>query len=385
MDPQQIEYLVAQGNTFREQNQPERALECYAAAFIHNRRHAGAFNNYGNVLREVGEPEAAIPFLQRARQLDPKLITAHFNLSVAQLLSGNWSEGFKNYECRFDYEHLKGSLPTFAQPRWAGEDLKGKTILVLGEQGHGDNIQFSRFLTALNAAGAKIILQTNSNVLPLFQNSAIINHLCAWGDAVPEFDYWIPMMSLATVLGVTLDNLPHQLQYLAAQPSLTQQWAQRLGAKKRVRIGFCWTGRPDSWINQHKAMPFERMLELIVAHPEHEWVNFQVECNDQQRQQLADAGVNMIANHINNFADTAALMHHMDLIIGVDTAVSHLGGAMGRPTWVLLNQFALDWRWLLNRNDSPWYPSARLFRQPALGDWTTPLAKVSQHLNLLKI
>lgn len=385
MDQQQQELAIAQGNTYREENQPERALECYGAVMMANRNHAGAFNNYGNVLREVGEPAGAIPFLYRAMQLDPTMVTAHFNLAVAQLLSGDWINGFRNYECRFNYEHLKGTLPNFKQPRWRGEDLKDKTILVIGEQGHGDNIQFVRFLFPLYAAGAKILLQTNTNIIPLLQNGEVISGFYDYEHVPEEFDYWIPMMSLAQVLNVSLETLPHQLQYLSARPDLIQQWNERLGKKTQLRIGFGWSGRPDSWINRHKAVPYEQMRDLIKRNPNYQWINLQVECSPEQRQELESLGVVSVSDHIRSFADTAAVVHHCDVVVGVDTAVSHLAGAMGRPVWILLSQFALDWRWLLNRSDSPWYPSARLFRQPTMGDWATPIAQIEQHLKLFKI
>jgi hypothetical protein len=385
MTPEQLEHIIAQGNTHREQNQPEQALECYGAVMLADRRHFGAFNNYGNVLRELGEPEAAIPFLQRAIQLDPANVTGQFNLSVAQLLSGDYANGFRSYECRFNYEHLAGTLPKFSQPRWTGQDLKDKTILVLGEQGHGDNIQFVRFLFALHTAGAKILLQSNNNFLPLIQYSPIISAIYDTGQFPEEFDYWIPIMSLPQVLGVTLQNLPHQLQYLAARGDLANQWAERLGKKQRLRVGFCWSGRPDSWVNRHKGMPFEIMTDLIARNPGYQWVNLQVECDNDQKQKLESLGVLNVHDHIKNFADTAGLVHHLDVVISVDTSIAHLSGALGRPTWVLLNNYALDWRWLLNRDDSPWYPSARLFRQPSMGDWATPVSRVEQHLKLFKI
>jgi ADP-heptose:LPS heptosyltransferase len=385
VDQNQAQHLIAQGNTFREQHQPEQALECYAAAMVGCRSLASAFNNYGNVLREVGDPVGAIPFLLRAMQLDPSMVTAHFNVSVAQLLAGDWANGFRNYESRFNYEHLAGTLPNYTQPRWTGQDLKDKTILILGEQGHGDNIQFVRFLFPLHEAGARIVVQTNDNILPLLQHSTIINELHTASSTPEHFDYWIPIMSLAHVLGVTVDTLPHQLQYLSARSDLLSMWSPKLGVKNKLRVGFCWSGRPDSWINQHKAIPFEIMRDFIKRNPEFQWINLQVECSQDERQQLEELGVVCVNGLIRNFADTAALMHHLDVVIGVDTAISHLGGALGKPTWILLNQYATDWRWLLGRDDSPWYPSVRLFRQPVQGDWITPISRIEQHLKLFKI
>jgi hypothetical protein len=379
------EQLIQAGNTCREQNDPENALKHYAQAFTVDRHSASAFNNYGNVLREVGDPLGAIPFLQRSIQLVPTAVTPNFNLAVAYLLSGDYARGWPQYEHRWNFEHLAGTLPNFEQPRWTGQDLKDKTILVCQEQGLGDTIQFVRFLFGLNTAGAKVILQCNNNLAPLFSGSSVIHQIIDVNDAPVSFDYWTPIMSIPGIAGVTLENLPHQLQYLAARADLIRNWQDLLGAKNRLRVGVCWSGRPDSWINQHKAMPFETMLDLIVRNPGIEWINLQVECTTEQSQILNQHGVKSFSGLISNFADSAALIHHMDVVISVDTAVAHLAGALGRPTWIPLNWFGTDWRWLLDRDSSPWYPSARLFRQPAMGDWAPVVDKIHQYLSWFKV
>jgi tetratricopeptide (TPR) repeat protein len=379
------EELIQAGNTCREQNNPEDALRYYAQAFAQDRMSASAFNNYGNVLREVGEPAAAIPFLQRSIQLAPGGSVNNFNLSVAYLLNGDYERGFAQYESRWNFEHLAGALPTFTQPRWTGQDLKNCTLLVCQEQGLGDVIQFSRFLVHVQSLGAKIILQVNKNLAPLFAGSSVIEKIIDVADTPENFDYWTPIMSIATVIGLRLENLPQQLSYLSPRNDLAQQWQQRLGHKNRLRIGFCWSGRPDSWINRHKGIPFETMRALIQRNPSYEWVNLQVECSEQQQQELDALGVKSFRNDIKNFADTAALIHHMDVVISVDTAVAHLSGALGRPTWIPLNWYGVDWRWLLDRDSSPWYSSARLFRQPRLGDWETVMEKIHKYLEWYKI
>jgi tetratricopeptide (TPR) repeat protein len=379
------EQLIAAGTACRENNDPEGALRNYAEAFVVDRHSASAFNNYGNVLREVGDPVAGIPFLQRSIQLAPTAATPNFNLAVAYLLSGDYARGWLQYEHRWNFEHLAGTLPQHAQPRWNGEDLKDKTILVIQEQGLGDVIQFARFLYPLHAAGAKIILQVNNNLAPLFANTAIINQIIDVNDTPTGFDYWTPIMSLARILGVTLENLPQQISYLSARSDLAREWQDRLGPKTRLRVGFCWSGRPDSWINRHKGMPFEVMCDLIARNPSYEWINLQVECTEQQAQELEKLGVKAYPGAIRNFADSAALIHHMDVVISVDTAVAHLAGALGRPTWIPLNWYGTDWRWLLNRDSNPWYQSARLFRQPALGDWSTVVDRIHQYLSWFKV
>ena len=377
--------LIAQGNEYRAQNQPTEALKCYAQAFVEDMDLAAAWNNYGNVMRECGQPARAVPFLQHAIVLEPQNVTAHFNLAVSYLIQGNYAQGWPLYEVRWSYEHLAGQLPKHTQPRWTGQDLKDKTILVEGEQGHGDNIQFVRFLWNLHVAGAKIKLKVTDGLVPLLSNSPIIERVGGYLDDVGEFDYWTPIMSIPGILGVTLENLPKPVNYLNVDMNKQQEWLQILGPKTRMRVGFCWSGRRDAWLNRHKGMPFEDMLELIRTNSQYEWVNLQIDATPEEEAALVEAGVKAYPGSITSFVDTAALIMAMDVVIGVDTAVSHLSGALGRPTWIMLNWFGTDWRWLLNRDDSPWYSTARLFRQPAMGDWASVKKKVSQYLSWMKV
>jgi hypothetical protein len=377
--------LIEQGNQLRAEQEPEQALACYAQAFVADPDCAAAFNNYGNVMRELGHPARAIPFLQHAAVLDPKNITTRFNLAVTYLLKGDYAQGWPAYEARWDYEHLAGTEPKFSQPRWRGEALAGKTILVVGEQGHGDNIQFVRFLWNLHAQGARVKLQVTDGLVPLLSLGGIISQVGKYTDDMGEFDLWVPIMSLPGILGITLDTLPRVQSYLNADPAAVRAWQQRLGPKTRMRVGFCWSGRPDSWLNQHKAVPFETMLDLIKSTPEYEWINLQVDASDEQEAELARAGVTRYPGSVHSFADTAALMQNLDVVVGVDTAVSHLAGALGRPVWLMLNAYATDWRWLMDRNSSPWYSTVRLFRQPRRGDWASVTRKVAQYLSWFKV
>jgi hypothetical protein len=378
------EELIALGNQAREDNDPELALNYYAQALTQDRFSASAFNNYGNVLREAGDPLGGIPFLLRSIQLAPEHPTARFNLAVALLLAGDYAQGWSAYESRWNYEHLAGTLPNYAQPRWTGQDVRDKTVLIMGEQGHGDNIQFVRFVEDIKSRGGRVILAVSPSLKPLLQGSKIPDIVCP-GDALPEFDYWIPIMSIPAVVGCTLQNLAPVQYYLTADAGLQQAWQQRLGPKTRLRVGFCWSGRRDTWINRHKGMPFEVMLDLIKRNPNYQWVNLQCDCTQEEEDQLVAAGVTAYPGAIQSFADSAALIMHMDVVLAVDTAVAHLAGALGRPVWVMLSQFALDWRWLLGRDDSPWYTTARLFRQPAMGDWRSVTEKINKFLSWYKI
>jgi tetratricopeptide (TPR) repeat protein len=377
--------LVALGNASREQDNPEQALAYYAQAFVTDRNNSHAFNNYGNVLRELGDPAGAVPFLQRAITLDPMGATPKFNLAVAHLLQGNCEQGWAQYENRWNFEHMSGTLPDYEQPRWSGQELKDKTILVIGEQGHGDNIQFVRFLWNLHERGAKIILQVNDNVAPLLAGSRIINKIIDLGPVTESFDYWIPIMSLPGVLGVTIDNLARMQNYISADEKLYRAWLQHLGPKHRLRVGFCWSGRRDTWINRYKGMSVDDMISLIKRNPNYDWINLQLDASAEDTQKLIDAGVVKYSLPIKNFADSAALIATLDVVVTVDTAVAHLSASLGRPTWIMLGNHAVDWRWLLNRDTCPWYLTAKLFRQQQRGDWSYPLEQVDRYLKLFKI
>lgn len=374
------ELLIAHGNTAREQHDPELAISYYAQAFVKDYNSAGAFNNYGNVIREMGYPERAQPFLEHAIKIDPTNETARFNLAVCYLLQGNYHQGWSAYEERWNFEHLKGQLPNLSRPRWSGQDLKSKTILVIGEQGLGDTIQFTRFVVNLKEAGADVVLVVAGNMVSLFGPGTF-----AFGDNLPEYDYWTPIMSIPGILGLTVDKLDSPLSYIEANRQSVVEWQKRLGIKHRLRVGFSWSGRKDTWIHQHKSVPFYQIVELIKYNPQHEWVNLQIDATDEESKVLTQLGCATYPGTITCLSDSAALISCMDVVVSVDTAVSHLAGALGKPTWIMLNQYGVDWRWLLNRADSPWYPTVRLFRQPGMGNWGPVITQITRHLNLFKI
>ncbi len=377
--------LIDQGNAHRSERRPQQALQCYAQAFVQDPDSVAAWNNYGNVMRECGQPRRAIPFLQHACIMAPEHVTGQFNLAVAYLMAGDYARGFPQYEWRWQYEHLAGTLPQYTQPRWTGQDLKGKTILIQGEQGHGDNIQFVRFLYNLHVMGARLKLKVTAGLIPLLGAGSIIERVMTYEEEDTDFDYWIPIMSIPAVLGITLDNLPRPVNYLNADAGLQRQWLDILGPKKRMRVGFAWSGRRDAWLNQHKGMPFETMLAMIQANPQYEWVNLQIDATEAECEALSRAGVSMYPGSIKSFAETAALIMAMDVVISVDTAVAHLSGALGRPTWIMLNWFGSCWRWMADREDTPWYSTGRLFRQPAQDDWASVVRKVTQYLSWFKV
>jgi hypothetical protein len=376
--------LVHIGNNYRNSTEPAKALECYAQAFIAQPENIHAWNNYGNVLREMGEPKRAIPFLQHAIALDETYVTAQFNLSVAYLLAGDLLNGFKQYEWRWQYEHLAGTLPQLDKPMWEGQDLRGKKILVLWEQGLGDTIQFVRFFKDLHNLGAKVLFHTHIGMCELFHDNPYVYEVSDNRDDLTGYDYYITTMSLARVLNVTLDNLDNS-PYIVAQNQYIEPWRERLGAKTKMRVGVCWSGRKDSWINQHKGMHVNTMLQLINARPEIEWINLLADANDEESEYIFNSSMRVFPSSIRHWGDTAGLLHHLDLVISVDTAIAHLAGAMGKPLWIPLNNFATDWRYLLDTSLHPWYSSARIFRQPKIGDWDSVLQGMHLFLDKVKI
>lgn len=376
---------VHQGNQLRNQDRYNDALKCYGEAFLleHNNKHA--WNNYGNVLREIGEPGRAIPFLQQAIALDPEFVTANFNLAIANLLNGNYKDGFAQYEWRWQYEHLQGTLPNLDRPRWNGESLQGKTILVISEQGFGDCIQFSRFFLDLINRQATIKFITMPGLVPLFQPSFALKTVTSDYTQVGEYDYWTPMMSLPSLLNVTLENLPHNSRYIQTPIENYTKWRNILGPKTGMRIGICYSGRRDNWVNRYKGVPIEYLIELVELFPQHEWINLQVEPTADEEILLHKNNIRCFPGMIQNWHDTAGLVHNLDLVISIDTSIAHLAGAMGITTYIPLTRFAVDWRWGVKGNTTPWYPTARLFRQLEFGDWKQVFNELAQTINLFKL
>lgn len=377
--------LIAQGNLYRAQDRYPESLRCYAQAFLDDPDNKHAWNNYGNVLREIGEPRRARPFLEHACALDPHFVTAQFNLAIANLLAGDYDRGWQQYEWRWQYEHLAGSKPLFSQPEWQGEDLRGRTILVISEQGFGDVIQFSRFLYDLHVMGARIRFYTMPGLVPLFENSNIIDRCASDIDQLGDFDTWIPLMSVPRLLKTNLSNLRHDLVYLAADDAQIQRWHGLLGAKTRMRIGVCWSGRRDSWANRYKSFPLDHVIALANRFPQHQWISLQAELSSDEETQLLSSPIQCYPGEIQHWGDTAGLVHHLDLVLTMDTSVAHLAAGMGRDTWIPLTKFAVDWRWGVDQTRTKWYPAARLFRQPGYGDWSSVFDQIAQHIELQKI
>jgi len=305
--------------------------------------------------------------------VQPDNAEAQYAKADLLLATGDFERGWPLYESRWRLRGARISPPSSA-PRWSGaEPLEGKTILVQGEQGFGDLFQFSRFVPALAARGAKVILQERPQTLGLLRSLAGVSELVATTEPPPPADFHIPLASLMLALGVRLDTIPTPIPYLHVEPIRAAQWRGTLGLAKRRRIGIVWSG-----INRH-AMQAWRSLDdnalRQLASIDAALISLQME-----ESAIAEAaGVRQFGKAVGDFADLAALIDTLDLVVSIDTGVAHLAGALGRPVWVML-PFHADWRWLRQRADTPWYPNMRLFRQSGFGDWAPVIASVKAAL-----
>lgn len=340
--------------------------------------HADAENNLGAVLAMQLRFREAIPHYRRALELSPKDHRFHFNEGIARLTLGEYRLGFLKYE--FRWNTLIG-LPQFEQPLWRGDfSLAGKTVLLHAEQGSGDTLQFCRYAPLVAEQGARVILEVQPSLAKLCEVSFPGIQVIAHGTPLPQFDAHCPLMTLPHAFRTELKNIPSPQPYLSVPASSRRHWSERLGPRTRPRIAFVWAGSSSHQEDSFRSVPLESLLPLL-SRPDIQAVSLQKERDEGQARALgAIPGLIDLSPEIHDFCDAAAVLLESDLLIAVDTAVAHLGGALGVPTWIL-NRFNTDWRWLLDRHDSPWYPSAvRLFRQTAFGDWSGPLARLETEL-----
>jgi hypothetical protein len=294
------------------------------------------------------------------------------------LLTGEFRAGWANYEFRF-MKSPPAERNRFAQPRWQGEPLAGKTILVHAEQGLGDTIQFARYLPLLAAQGARVLVEAQAPLKTLLESLPGELEFFVRGESLPPFDVHCPLLSLAHGFGTELATIPSATPYLAAPSEALSRWAMRFPVSTQPRVGVVWSGNPRHENDHRRSLSFDEFRPVLMA-PGIEFFSLQKNAKPADAAALAALPhVTDLGSELATFADTAAVIAHLDVVIAVDTSVAHLAGALGKPVWVLL-PFAPDWRWLLGRDDSPWYPSARLFRQPRIGDWQTVAAEVGHAL-----
>jgi tetratricopeptide (TPR) repeat protein len=366
------------GNALVELNRPAEALADYERALALKQDFADALVNRGNALRYLGRADEALASFNAAIALRPELAEAHWNKGLTCLSLGDFDNGWRGYEWRWRRGH---TMPPrdFAQPQWRGEDIAGKTILLHAEQGFGDTIQFVRYAPLVAAKGATVILEAPDSLMPLLDGFDGVAATDAHGRALPPFDLHCPLMSLPLAFGTTLATIPENGPYLRVPAERLEKWRSRLAALTGKRVGLVWSGKPAHKNDRNRCIPLSLLTPLLSVTGVG-FVSLQQDYREADRTALANyLQLLRLERELTDFADTAAVVAALDLVIAVDTAVAHLAGTMGKPVWILLSH-VLDWRWLLERPDSPWYPSARLYRQPASGDWGSVIARLAQDL-----
>ena len=350
---------------------PAEALKSYEAALSHAPAHIDALNNCGIALFEVNRLDEALVCFDRVLALRPGHVHGSWNRAQVLLLMGDFARGWPEHEGRLASN--PGLKRGFTQPLWLGDaPLAGRTILLRAEQGLGDTIQFCRYAPMVAARGARVVLEVQRPLVDLMRTLDGAIEVVARGDALPEFDLHCPLLSLPLAFKTELTTIPARTPYLRA-PAGAIDWKSRLGTK-RPRIGLVWSGNPGHKRDATRSIPFYALMPLLDI--DASFVSLQKDVRASDAALLKQTGqVVDVADSLTSFAETASLIATLDLVISVDTSAAHLTGALGKPLWLLLPQVP-DWRWLMGRDDSPWYPTARLFRQDTTRAWGGVVARI---------
>jgi tetratricopeptide (TPR) repeat protein len=405
IDPKNVDTLVAWCQFRAAEKDPSGAWHWLCRAMARDARHAEAVNmlgillhnegrfeeavaafgqaealgsraatsNRGNSLIDLGRETDALRAHESAVERDPASAGAAYNLALTRLRLGEWESGWAGYETRWNFREVHRGPRVFAQPRWQGEPLHGRRVLLHAEQGLGDTIQFSRYAAMVAARGGTAILQVQASAERLMRSlpaaRAGLVEIAVLGGERPAFDLECPLMSLPAVFGTTVDTVPWPGVYLAAEPGLLKKKRRSFRTFRRgLRVGFSWAGNPGYKADQRRSVPLARLLPLLRARGVN-WISLQK--GDAARQLDAlpdDIFVWDGSSQDVDLAETAALVATLDLLVTTDTCIAHLAGAMGKPVWMMLPHVA-DWRWMQRIDSTPWYPTARLFRQAHAGDW----------------
>jgi tetratricopeptide (TPR) repeat protein len=379
------DYLDAHNNlglALREQGRLDEAAACYRSALDFEPDYLDAHINLGTTLREQERLDEAVTCYRTALHLKPDFADAHVGLAMALLARGDMTAGWEEYEWRWKQPGTIKARRNFAQPQWRGEAAAGQTLLIHAEQGFGDTLQFCRYATLAAARGLRVIMQVQKSLVRLLRSLSGAGLVMGIGDELPAFDLHCPMLSMPLALRTTITTIPSATCYLHADEVQSATWRTHLASKANQgpRIGLAWAGNPRihspdaAAVDRRRSLPPDRLAPLFEV-PGLHFVSLQHGGPvAPTRFLLTD-----FMHEMDDFADTAALIANLDLVISVDTAVVHLAAALGKPVW-MLDRFDPCWRWLVGRRDSPWYPTLRLYRQPHPGDWHSVIAEVARDL-----
>lgn len=392
--PNYAEAWSNRGNALSDLNRPLDAQASYERALASSSIVADAWNNLGLTFVDMNRHAEALTCYERALAIAPDSAETHWNRALCMLQTGALAAGFAEYEWRWKRKRIAAGMREFDAPLWLGETpLDGKTILLHAEQGLGDTLQFCRYAALVATRGARVVLEVQPELVRLLARLEGVAELVASGDPLPPFDFHTPLLSLPFALGTTIETIPASTPYLFADADTSARWRARVAQatpSQTLKVGLVWAGGhrphvPELRKNDaRRSLSFDRFAPIVET-PGVQFFSLQkgekaVQQLDERRAHHA-ASANVIdwTGELNDFADTAALVENLDLVLSVDTSTAHLAGAMNKPVWIL-NRLDTCWRWMLEREDTPWYPSARLFRQPTLGDWDSVIDSVVREL-----
>ena len=379
------EAWLSLGNIFLNRDNIIDADTCFRSAIAARPDFVEALSNLGNALVAQHRLEEAARCYDTALTLRPDNPGTEFAHALGLLLGGNLADGWRHFEARRRYDPLRWNYDRRPElPQWQpGDSLTGKRVLLLAEQGGGDVIQFARYATVVAEHAAEVVLEVPHGMRGLFSHLPGVARVVAWDEPVPDCDIAVPLLSLPLCCGTGLESIPAAVPYAEAPPERLAQWQTWLRPLRGRRIGLVCSGRPGHPLDRQRSIPLARLAPILAA-PDCAFVLLQPELRAPDQAALADfPSACWPGAWLRDYADTAALLQCVELLITVDTSVAHLAGALGRPVWLML-PFAPDFRWLLGRGDSPWYPTMRLYRQPARGDWDSVIAAVRRELDDLR-
>jgi tetratricopeptide (TPR) repeat protein len=378
--PDFVAALSNLGTALYKQGKLDEAAACYREALYFGPNYTAAHFNLGIALDDQGMLDEAIASYQAALRLKPDYGDAHKNLGMAWLLTGNFEQGWPEYEWRWKTDI---ATPNFRQPLWDGSPLQGRTILLHTEQGAGDTLQFVRYAALVKQRGGKPWVLCPRSLVRLLSGCPGVEGLAAQGESLPDFDVHAPLMSLPGILGTTLATIPATVPYLFADGGLIDHWRRELGGHQVCKIGIAWKGSSSYRRDAERSIPLQHFAPIARLDGV-KLFSLQKGLGSEQLSAVADRmAVTDLGRELDEttgaFMDTAAVMKNLDLVITSDTAIAHLAGALGVPVWVGLC-FLPEWRWLLQRDDSPWYPTMRLFRQTEPGNWRGVFERMASEL-----